>query len=131
MGAIITYGSYLSNKDEVPNSAIQIIAADTIIAVMAGMAIFPAVFALGFETNAGPGLVFVTLPAVFAEMPAGGIFGVLFFILLTIAALTSAISLLEVVVAYFVDEKNWPRKKAALVLGTVIFFRRYTTCSWL
>ena len=121
MGAIITYGSYLSKKDEVPNSAIQIIGADTGIAILAGIAIFPAVFALGFEPGAGPGLVFVTLPAVFAEMPAGGLFGFLFFLLLTIAALTSAISLLEVVVAYFVDEKNWPRKKAAVVLGAVIF----------
>ncbi len=121
MGAIITYGSYLSKKDEVPNSAVQIIGADTAIAVLAGIAIFPAVFALGFEPGAGPGLVFVTLPAVFAEMPAGTLFGFLFFVLLSIAALTSAISLLEVVVAYFVDEKGWPRKQAALVLGAVIF----------
>ncbi|OWZ83633.1 sodium-dependent transporter [Natranaerobius trueperi] len=121
MGAIITYGSYLSNKDDIPTSSIQIIGADTLLAIISGLAIFPAVFALGFDPGEGPGLVFVTLPAVFAEMPLGGIFGVLFFILLTIAALTSAISLLEVVVAYVIDEKNWPREKAALTVGGVIF----------
>ncbi|ACB83629.1 sodium-dependent transporter [Natranaerobius thermophilus] len=121
MGAIITYGSYLSSKDEVPNSAIQIIGADTGIAILAGLAIFPAMFALGFETTQGPGLVFITLPAVFAEMPMGELFGFLFFLLLSIAALTSAISLLEVVAAYVIDEKNWPRKKAAAVVGAIIF----------
>ena len=121
MGAIITYGSYLSRRDEVPSSAIQIIGADTGIAIMAGIAIFPAVFALGFDPAGGPGLVFVTLPAVFAEMPMGTFFGFLFFLLLSIAALTSAISLLEVVTAYFIDEKNWPRQKAAWLMGAIIF----------
>ncbi len=121
MGAIITYGSYLSNKDEVPNSAIQVIGADTGIALLAGIAIFPAVFALGFDPADGPGLVFVTLPAVFAEMPLGELFGFLFFLLLTISAITSAISLLEVVAAYVIDEKGWPRKQAAMLTGLIIF----------
>ncbi|ACB84290.1 sodium-dependent transporter [Natranaerobius thermophilus] len=121
MGAILTYGSYLSKNDEIPNSSVQVIGADALIAIISGMAIFPAVFALGFDPGEGPGLVFVTLPAVFAEMPVGGLFGFLFFVLLSIAALTSAISLLEVVVAYFVDEKQWPRKKASATIGLVAF----------
>ncbi len=121
MGAIITYGSYLSNRDSVPNSAVQVIGFDTGIAILAGFAIFPAVFAMGFEPGAGPGLVFITLPAVFAEMPAGALFGFVFFLLVSIGALTSAISLLEVCVAFVVDEYNWARKQAALFMGFVIF----------
>lgn len=80
-----------------------------------------AVFALGFAPNAGPGLTFITLPAVFAEMPAGAFFGFMFFSLLAIAALTSAISLLEVVVAWLIDEHGWSRIKSSLVIGSVIF----------
>ncbi len=121
MGAILTYGSYLSNQDEIPGSSIQIVGFDTILAIVAGLAIFPAVFAFGFDPGDGPGLVFVTLPAVFAEMPLGTLFGFLFFLLLSIAALTSAISLLEVVVAYVIDEHNWPRSMAAIVVGIIIF----------
>lgn len=126
MGAILTYGSYLSSRDEIPGSSVQIIGFDTVIAIMAGMAIFPAFFALienGREgiALAGPELIFVTLPVVFAEMPFGIIFGFLFFLLLSIAALTSAMSLLEVVVAYFIDEHQWPRKFAAIIIGFFIF----------
>lgn len=121
MGAILTYGSYLSKNDDVSGSSVQIIGADLLIAILSGIAIFPAVFAFGFDPADGPGLVFVTLPAVFAEMPAGIIFGTLFFILLSIAALTSAMSLLEVVVAYFVDEKSWQRKKATFIIGAAAF----------
>ncbi len=121
MGCMITYGSYLSNKENINDSAAYVIGFDTLFALLAGLAIFPAVFALGFDPGAGPGLTFITLPAVFAEMPLGQIFGALFFILITIAALTSSISLLEVVVAYMVDEKNWNRKKAAQIMGVLIF----------
>ena len=121
MGAILTYGSYMSSQDDLRRSSMEVIGADTILAVLAGIAIFPAVFAIGLDAAAGPGLIFVTLPAVFAEMPMGSAFGFIFFLLLSIAALTSAISLLEVVTAYFVDEKGWARKKAALVMGAIIF----------
>ncbi len=121
MGVLITYGSYLTAKDEVPGNAVSIVGLDTGIALMAGFAIFPAVFALGFEPGAGPGLVFITLPAVFAEMPLGVFFGILFFLLLSIAALTSAISLLEVVAAWLIDEKGWARGKAAAMMGIIIF----------
>ncbi|MFP4661258.1 MAG: sodium-dependent transporter [Halanaerobiales bacterium] len=121
MGTMITYGSYLSNKENINDSAAYVIIFDTLFAIMAGFAIFPAVFALGFSPKAGPGLTFITLPAVFSEMPMGNIFGALFFILITIAALTSSISLLEVVVAYLVDEKNWTRKKSSYLVGGIIF----------
>jgi neurotransmitter:Na+ symporter, NSS family len=121
MGVFITYGSYLSDKDEFTGNAASVIGLDTGVALLAGLAIFPALFALGFEPGAGPGLVFITLPAVFAQMPLGTLFGVLFFLLLTIAALTSAISLLEVVTAWLMDEKGWQRKKAALWMGIIIF----------
>ncbi len=121
MGVFITYGSYLKRKDEIPVSTATIVGLDTIVALLAGFAIFPAVFALGFAPGAGPGLVFITLPAVFAQMPFGVVFGVLFFVLVGIAALTSAISLLEVVSAWLIDEKGWERKKAAILMGLVIF----------
>ncbi|MFW6287655.1 MAG: sodium-dependent transporter [bacterium] len=121
MGTMITYGSYLSNKENINDSAAYVIFFDTLFAILAGFAIFPAVFALGFSPEAGPGLTFITLPAVFAEMPMGSIFGASFFILITIAALTSSISLLEVVVAYLVDEKSWTRKKASYIIGGIIF----------
>lgn len=121
MGVFITYGSYLQSKDEIPFSAASVAGLDTAVALLAGFAIFPAVFALGYAPGAGPGLVFITLPAVFAQMPLGIVFGVLFFVLLGIAALTSAISLLEVVSAWLIDEKGWQRKKAAICMGLVIF----------
>ncbi len=121
MGALITYGSYLNEKDEIPASAAWVAGLDTGVALLAGFALFPAIFALGFKPGAGPGLAFITLPAVFAQMPLGTIFGVLFFFLLGIAALTSAISLLEVVTAWLIDEKGWSRRKAAACMGVVIF----------
>ncbi|SES75549.1 sodium-dependent transporter [Anaerobranca gottschalkii] len=121
MGAIMTYGSYLTDDNDIPNSAMFISLADLSIAILAGFIIIPAVFAFGFEPNAGPSLIFITLPAVFASLPLGNLFGGLFFILLTIAALTSAISLLEVPVAYFIEEFKWSRKQASIILGIIIF----------
>ncbi len=121
MGAMLTYGSYMSKSDNIPVSAFEIVTLDTLIALLAGIAIFTAVFATGLRPDSGPGLIFYTLPIVFTKMPGGYIFSILFFILLSIAALTSAISLLEVITAYFVDEKGWSRKKAVLVFGTVTF----------
>ena len=119
MGAMMTYGSYLSDKDNIPIASLQIVFLDTLIALLAGIAIFTSVFAMGQDPAVGPGLIFHTLPVVFAKMPGGVIFAVLFFLLLTLAALTSAISLLEVVVAYFVDERKWQRHKAVIVFGFV------------
>ena len=121
MGCMITYGSYLSPKEDLATSAFFVVIFDTMIALLVGMVIFPAVFALGLEPAEGPSLVFSVLPAVFTQIPMGGFVAVLFFILLTIAAITSGISLLEVVVAYFVDEKGWSRKKAVLFSSFIIF----------
>lgn len=121
MGAMITYGSYITKKVSLPQSAATVTFLDTAIAFLAGFVIFPTVFAFGIEPGAGPGLTFITLPSVFAMMPGGQIWSAMFFLLLFIAALTSAISLLEVVVAYVTDAQGWPRHKASLVIGAVIF----------
>lgn len=121
MGCMITYGSYLTRNTTIPSAVGQICFIDTMVALLAGLVIFPAVFAFGVEAGAGPGLTFVTLPSVFSQMPGGPIWSSLFFLLLFIAALTSAISLLEVVSAYFIDEMGWGRPKAALLMGLTIF----------
>lgn len=121
MGAIITYGSYLKKDDDIPSSAAWIVGLDLAVAILAGFAIFPAVFALGFSEADGPGLAFITLPAVFAEIPFGQLFGSVFFLFFTFAALTSALSLLEVVVSWLVDEKDMSRTKATVLVGALIF----------
>ncbi|MCL2147009.1 MAG: sodium-dependent transporter [Synergistaceae bacterium] len=120
MGCMITYGSYFRKEENLANSALLIVSMDTAIAFLAGLAIFPAVFALGGEPAAGPGLTFVTLPGVFAKMAAGTFFSFAFFLLLFFAAITSAISLLEVVVAYFKDELGWGRVVASWLMGLLI-----------
>ncbi|MBS4538615.1 sodium-dependent transporter [Clostridium sp. D2Q-11] len=121
MGTIVTYGSYLDKKDNLITTSSIIPILDTLIAILAGIAILPAVFALGFEPTGGPGLMFVILPAVFASMPMGNLFLVLFFILVLFAAITSSISMLEVAVSYFVDEKNKGRVSSAIIIGIIIF----------
>ena len=120
MGTLITYGSYVSKKDNLVNTAVQVTVADTAIAILAGIAIFPAVFAFNIEPGQGVGLIFITLPNVFMQMPGGHIFSVLFFILLTIAALTSAISILEVVVAYFTEELKIKRQISTVFATALI-----------
>lgn len=120
MGTMITYGSYMKKKENLAKTAIQVTASDTLIALLAGIAIFPAVFAFGIEPDSGPGLVFVTLPNVFNKMPGGMVFAILFFILLAVAALTSAISILEVIVAYLVEELKITRGKATIFSSVVI-----------
>ncbi len=121
MGAMITYGSYLSRKDKILSSSIKIVGLDSLVAILAGLAIFPAVFAVGMTPEKGPGLTFNILPVVFSRMPYGSIFATLFFLLLFIAALTSAISLVQVVVAYVTDERGWSRARAVLTAGGLIF----------
>jgi len=123
MGCMITYASYLSKKDNLAQSAIIIPAMDTSVALLAGMVIIPATVAFGFDLGYGPGLVFVTVPAIFATMGPvfGRIFGIIFFLLLTLAALTSSLSLLEVVVSYLIDSRGWERKKAVTASSIVLF----------
>lgn len=115
MGTLITYGSYIRKNDNLANTAVSVSLADTFIAVLAGVAIFPAVFAFGIDPAAEEGLVFITLPNIFQQMPGGYFFSLLFFILLSVAALTSTISVLEVVVTYFVEELRMTRKRATVV----------------
>ncbi|MCP4295580.1 MAG: sodium-dependent transporter [Proteobacteria bacterium] len=115
MGTLITYASYMGKKENIGTTSLQITLVDTGIALLAGVAIFPAVFAFGIEPGAGPGLVFITLPNVFQQMPGGYFFCILFFLLLAVAALTSSISILEVVVAYFVEEIHLPRRTATIM----------------
>ena len=121
MGAMITYGSYFPDDQSLPFAGTAVALSDMFIALLAGFIIFPALFSAGMEPSAGPGLVFVVLPTVFAQMPFGGFFAVLFFASLAIAALTSTISLLEVTVAYFVDERGWARSRAAWTIAAFCF----------
>ncbi len=120
MGTLITYGSYVNKNDNLINTALQVTVADTVIAILAGIAIFPAVFAFNIEPGQGVGLIFITLPNVFMQMPGGHIFSILFFVLLTIAALTSAISILEVVVAYFTEELKIKRQISTIFATALI-----------
>ncbi len=120
MGVIVTYGSYIKKTESLGGTALTVSLADTAIAVLAGVAIFPAAFAFGMEPDQGPGLVFVTLPNIFNQMAGGYIFGLLFFLLLAIAAFTSSISLLEVVVAYFTEELKLRRTMATWIAAGVI-----------
>ena len=121
MGAMITYGSYFPDDANLWQSGVLVAICDTVIAILAGLIIFPALFSQGMDPQAGPGLVFITLPTIFSAMPAGQLVGIAFYFLLAIAALTSTISLLEVVVCYFVDERGWNRNFAAWVLGGICF----------
>jgi neurotransmitter:Na+ symporter, NSS family len=117
MGAIMVYGSYLSGESSIPRTCIIIALADTCVALLAGIAIFPVVFTYGMEPSSGPGLIFVTLTVAFGQMPGGAFFGTLFFFLLMFAAWTSGISILEPAVAWLVEYKNMTRVKAAALAG--------------
>lgn len=120
-GAImITYGSYLDKSVKIGQSAVIISLSDTLIAITAGVLIFPLVFGFGLEPNVGPGLLFVTLPIAFSEMPFGAFIGTVFFLLALVAALTSAISLLEIFVRW-AEEKGMARHKAALSSGLFVW----------
>lgn len=117
MGAIMIYGAYIPEKTSITRSVSAIVIADTAIALLAGMAIFPLVFASNLEPGAGPGLVFQTLPIAFGQMPGGTIIGGLFFVLLSFAALSSSISLIEPAIGYLVESHNCSRAAATAVAG--------------
>ncbi len=121
MGAMITYGSYLPDKDNLFSSGLEVVIFDTLVAFLAGIVIFPTVFTFNLSPSQGPTLIFKTLPFIFSKLPLGRLFATLFFVLLSIAALTSTISLVEVAVAYLVDERNMPRTKAAFLVGLIAF----------
>ena len=119
MGAIMMYGSYLPRSASILNSSLLIAGLDTLVSLLAGLAIFPIVFANGMEPGAGPGLVFMTLPIAFGQMPGGVLFGTLFFVLLVFAAWTSAISLVEPAAAWLVENRGMNRVRAAALVGTL------------
>jgi len=120
MAIMLAYGSYLPERFNIGRMALTVAGLDTLVALLAGLAIFPLVFAHGLEPGAGPGLVFISLPIAFADMPAGVLVGGLFFLFVFIAAMTSSISMLEPAVEYLVAERGWRRHRAAwLVAGLV------------
>ncbi|MBL4744432.1 MAG: sodium-dependent transporter, partial [Cycloclasticus sp.] len=117
MGAIMVYGSYLPSNVSIGSTAIIVALADTAVALIAGMIIFPIVFANGLEPGNGPGLIFQTLPIAFGHMQFGSLFGTLFFILLVFAAWSSSISLIEPAVAWLVENKKMSRMRACIWAG--------------
>lgn len=121
MGVLITYGSYIKKDDNMTTSALSVTLADTLVAVLAGIVIFPAAFSFGVQPTAGMGLVFNTLPMIFNQMAGGYFFCIIFFVLLAVAALTSTISLLEVIVAYLVEECHLKRSWATIIASLGCF----------
>ena len=121
MGILITYGSYIAKNDNLTSTAFSVCICDTIIAILAGIVIFPAAFSFGITPEAGDSLAFVTLPMLFNQMAGGYFFCLFFFVLLTIAALTSSISLLEAPVLYFTEELGISRKKATTYSAIGVF----------
>ena len=123
MGAMLTYGSYLSRRTGIATATIWVVILDTAIALVAGFIIFPAGFSIdGFDpSSSGPGLIFTVLPRLFGSFPGGQLFGAAFFLLLSMAALSSTISLLEVPVSHFVDTKGWSRPKAVSIVILGVF----------
>lgn len=118
---MVTYSSYLDRTVSIPASAASVSVMNIFVSILAGLAIFPAVFALGLEPAEGPGLLFIVLPAVFAQIPFGELFLFLFLLLFLFATLTSAFSLLEIITAAFLKDKNASRKKIAFLSGLVVF----------
>ena len=140
MGAIMIYGSYLPSHVSIGQVTLVVAIADTVVALLAGLAIFPIVFAQGLEAGAGPGLIFQTLPLAFGQMPGGVVIGTLFFIMLTFAAWSSAISLIEPAVTWMVERTPLERTSAAfaagfiawlLGIGTVLSFNEWSDVTWL
>lgn len=121
MGCMLTYGSYVNKKQSLGTATWAIGLGDMVYAFIAGLVIFPTVFSYGLQPGEGVGLAFMALPAAFSQMPFGSLFGGLFFLLLAIAALTSAVSILEVPVAYAMNKWQWSRKKASAIVSSVCF----------
>jgi NSS family neurotransmitter:Na+ symporter len=116
MGGMMTYGAYLPRSISIARSVLVIVTADTLVALLAGLVVFPAVFNHGLDPAAGAGLIFQTLPVAFAQMPGGWAFGVLFFVMLSVAGITSMVGLVESVNAWVEDRYGVPRHKSALVV---------------
>lgn len=120
-GTMITYGSYLSDKSNIPKSGVPIALADTMVSLLGAIAIFTIAFSVGVDVSGGPGLIFQTLPLVFSQIPGGNIVAVLFFLLVGLAALTSEISAMEPMIAYLIDEKGFKRRSAVFLCAAGAF----------
>ncbi len=121
MGAMLTYGSYMGRKESIPHAAVTIALLDTVIAIMACVVMFSIIFSFDFDVTRSSTILFTTLPVVFFKLPGGAVISALFYLLVAFAALTSTISLLEVVASYAIDELGWARRRAALTAGAAIF----------
>ncbi|MBQ8743667.1 MAG: sodium-dependent transporter, partial [Mailhella sp.] len=137
IGAMCIFGSYLNKNNTLTKESVFIVSLDTFVALTAGLIIFPACFAFGVQPNAGPGLIFITLPNVFNEMAFGLIWGTLFFIFMSAAALTTVIAVLENIISCFMDNYGWERKKAvkfnaiALTILTLPCILGFSEWSWI
>ena len=128
VGTLLIYGSYLPNSTKMGKVSLSICLLDTMIAILAGLIIFPACFAYGIQPDAGPGLAFITLPNVFMQMPGGTFWSVAFFLLLAVAALTSSISMLECPIAILQEQLHWSRRRAVLVTSFVAWLLGIGCC---
>ena len=120
-GSMSIFGSYLGKERSLPGESVRIAGVDTLVALMAGLIIFPACFAFGVEPGSGPGLVFITLPSVFEQMPLGQLWSTLFFLFMSFAALSTVIAVFENIMSFTMDQWGTPRKKACLVNGILLF----------
>ncbi|WMJ77742.1 MULTISPECIES: sodium-dependent transporter [unclassified Sedimentibacter] len=118
---MVVYGSYLSEKTNIPKSTVSIILTDTAVALLAGLIVIPAAFAFGVEPGSGPSLVFITVPGLFSQIPFGGFFSFIFFTLLLFASITSSVSILEIVVPFMIEKFNFERKKSCIGTGIACF----------
>ncbi|HUO81624.1 MAG TPA: sodium-dependent transporter [Gammaproteobacteria bacterium] len=125
--AVMAYGAYLPQRTSIVSASIAVVIADTLVSLLAGLVIFPIVFANGLAPDDGPGLIFLTLPLAFGNMPAGAFFGALFFVLLSFAAWTSAIGLIEPAVAWAVERRGLTRARAATIVGVIVWALGFST----
>jgi NSS family neurotransmitter:Na+ symporter len=127
MGAVMAYGAYLPEETSITGTAVAVAGADTAIALLSGLVIFPLVFANGLDPASGPGLIFQTLPLAFGSMPGGPFIAAIFFLLLTFAAWTSALSLIEPPVAWLIESRGLARPVAAILVGVIIWALGFLT----
>jgi neurotransmitter:Na+ symporter, NSS family len=120
LGAMVTYGSYFTKDNNMMSTSVKVALSDTLVSILAGIAIFPVVFSFGMEPGAGPGLLFITIPLVFSKLPLGSVLLVGFFILTAIAATTALISMLEVPIAYWIEERGFSRRKSVIINCVIV-----------
>ena len=120
VGSMSTFGSYIDKRYRLTGEALRVAGLDTLVAIMAGLIIFPACFAFGVEPGSGPGLVFITLPSVFSQMPVGQLWGTLFFLFMSFAALSTVVAVFENIMSFSMDEWGWSRNRACLVNGIAL-----------